>query len=129
MDFSLQNINSVISIKQLIEFQTLVLNAPVSDHIIEYTVKFVRSTRLNNNCNEITKKWLNWGAGPRASSMLVMAAKAYALINGRTTPEIEDVKEMIKPILRHRIIPNFNAEAEGFSADKILEYLIDNQSS
>jgi len=123
-----QNINSVISIKQLIEFQTLVLNAPVSDHIIEFTVKFVRSTRLNNNCNEITKKWLNWGAGPRASSMLVMAAKAYALINGRTTPEIEDVKEMIKPILRHRIIPNFNAEAEGISCDEILDYLIDTLS-
>ena len=97
---------------------------PVSDNVINFAVEFVRSTRVNEASNDSIKKWLIWGAGPRASSILIMAAKANALINNRTTPEIDDVKYVIKPILRHRIIPNFNAESEGISRDDILDYLL-----
>ncbi len=117
-------VKPIINLEDLITFQNLILNMPVSDHVIEYAVKFVRMTRLNDDASSITKKWLNWGAGPRASTILISAAKACALINGRTTPEINDIKLMIKPVLRHRIIPNFNAEAEGLSRDDILDEIL-----
>tara|TARA_B100000029_G_C17404133_1_gene898164 strand:- start:7 stop:984 length:978 start_codon:yes stop_codon:yes gene_type:complete len=118
------NIKPIINSEQLIKFQNLVINMPVSDNVINFAVEFVRSTRVNEVSNDSIKKWLNWGAGPRASSILIMAAKANALINNRATPEIDDVKYVIKPILRHRIIPNFNAESEGISRDDILDYLL-----
>ena len=118
------NINPIITLEELIKFQDLVINMPIADNVIEYAVKFVRMTRLNKESSSITKKWLNWGAGPRASTILISASKAYALINGRFTPEIDDIKCMIKPVLRHRIIPNFNAEAEGLSSDDILDEIL-----
>ena len=119
------NVQPVLTSAQLIKFQKLVLNMPVADHVIEFAVKFVRATRVNEESLESIKNWLDWGAGPRASSILIMAAKAQALINGRTTPEIEDVQKIVKPVLRHRIIPNFNAESEGISHDDILDYLLE----
>ena len=118
-------VQPVLTSAQLIKFQKLVLNMPVADHVIEFAVKFVRATRVNDEALESIKNWLDWGAGPRASSILIMAAKAQALINGRTTPEIEDVQKIVKPVLRHRIIPNFNAESEGISHDDILDYLLE----
>ena len=118
------DIKPTINSNQLIKFQNLVLNMPVSDNVINFAVQFVRATRINDEASDSIKKWLNWGAGPRASSVLIMAAKAHALINGKTTPEIDDVKSVVKPILRHRIIPNFNAESEGVSRDDILDYLL-----
>ena len=118
------SINPIISVEELIKFQKLVINMPVADNVINFAVKFVRATRINNDTDSSIKKWLSWGAGPRASSLLIMAAKAHALINNRTTPDIEDVKYNIKPILRHRIIPNFNAESEGMSHDNILDYIL-----
>ena len=118
------DIKPIINLDELINLQNLVINMPVSDNVIEFAVKFVRMTRLNKQACSITKKWLNWGAGPRASTMLINAAKANALINSRTTPDIEDIKCMIKPILRHRIIPNFNAEAEGLTRDNILDEIL-----
>ena len=117
-------VKPIINLEDLITFQNLILNMPVSDHVIEYAVKFVRMTRLKDDASSITNKWLNRGAGPRASTILISAAKASALINGRTTPEINDIKLMIKPVLRHRIIPNFNAEAEGLSRDDILDEIL-----
>lgn len=117
-------IKPIINSKELMTFQNLVINMPVSDHVINFAVNFVRATRLDNNSDDNIKKWLNWGAGPRASSILVIAAKANALMNNRTTPEIEDIKLVVKPVLRHRIIPNFNAEADGMSCDDILDYLL-----
>ena len=117
-------VNTIITIDQLIKFQKIVINMPISDNVINFAVNFVRSTRINEDSNKITKNWLNWGAGPRASSILIMAAKAFALINQKATPDISDIVYMIKPILRHRIIPNFNAEAEGMSCDHILDELI-----
>ena len=91
---------------------------------------FINSTRTNiNNTSKIAQKWLEWGAGPRASTYLILAAKAKALLDGRTTPEIYDINEMLNPILRHRIIPNFNAEAEGLNRDTILEQLLDDKAN
>ena len=119
------DIKPVISADQLKTFQNLVINLPVSDHVIDFSVNFVRATRLDKNTDSSIKKWLSWGAGPRASSILILAGKAHALMNNRTTPEVEDIKQIIKPVLRHRIITNFNAEADGMSRDNILDYLLD----
>ena len=118
------DIKPILNSEQLNTFQKLVVNMPISNNVIDFAVKFVRATRIDNNTHESIKKWLNWGAGPRSSSILIMAAKAFALMNKRTTPEIEDIKHVIKPVLRHRIIPNFNAEADGLSCDDILDYLL-----
>lgn len=118
-------IKPIIKIDDLINWQNLISNIPVADNVIDFAVSYVRLTRTNQ-INKPTNKWLNWGAGPRASTMLINAAKANALLKNRTTPNISDVKEMIKPILRHRIIPNFTAEAEGISRDDILQEILDN---
>ena len=118
------DIKSVINIDMLLKFQNIVTNMPVADNVVDFAVNLVRSTRIDKDTDESIKRWLNWGAGPRASAILILASKANALINGRTTPEIEDVKSVAKPVLRHRIIPNFNAEAEGLKSDDILDYLL-----
>ena len=102
----------------------MVRNIPVSDNVINYAVEFVRNTRNSSTAPKTTQKWLTWGAGPRATSFLILASKAYALLQGKTTPDIADIQYVIKPILRHRIIPNFNAEAEGMSRDNILDELV-----
>tara|TARA_B100000686_G_C16708713_1_gene927829 strand:- start:77 stop:1054 length:978 start_codon:yes stop_codon:yes gene_type:complete len=120
------DLKKIISKEELLKYQDLVLDVPVAENVIEYATKFVNSTRpINESCPEVTKKYINWGAGPRASMYLILAAKAKAAISGRATPEIDDVISLIKPVLRHRIIPNFNAEAEGIKSDDILEQLID----
>ena len=118
------DIKPIISVEQLVKFQELIINMPVADNVIDFAVKLVRSTRIDDNTDLSIKKWLSWGAGPRASSLLIMAAKAYALIHNRTSPNIEDVKYSVKPILRHRIIPNFNAESEGMTRDDILDHIL-----
>ena len=124
-DITKTEIQPIISIEKLKTFQDIVINMPVSDNVVDYIVNLVRSTRITEHADVSIKKWLNWGAGPRASSVLLLASKANALINGRTTPEIEDVKFIAKPVLRHRIIPNFNAEAEGLKCDDIIDYLLE----
>ena len=119
------SLKHIISKKDLKEFQELIINIPIADNVIKYAVDFVYKTRPNyKNCPEVTKKYLDWGAGPRASSYLILAAKAYATLNGCPTPEIEHVNSVINPILRHRIIPNFNSEAEGIKRDDILNELL-----
>ena len=115
-----ETIKPVISTDDLIEYQKLVENVPVADNVIEYAVDFVKKTRIKNKTN----KWLDWGAGPRASSHLILAAKAKALMSEKTTPDISDVKDILKPVLRHRIVPNFNAEAEGKTKDTIIDELL-----
>jgi MoxR-like ATPase len=122
-----KKVNRVLSAEDLFAFQELVRNVPVADNVIEYAVDFVNSTRTSNNGQTAaaTKDWLEWGAGPRASMYLILGAKAKALLDGRTTPEIADVQQMLNPVLRHRIIPNFNAEADGISRDDILEKLLE----
>ena len=121
-----QKVNHVLSSEDLFAYQNLVRNVPVADNVIEYAVDFVNSTRSTKNGQAgPAKDWLEWGAGPRASMYLILAAKAKALLEGRTTPDIADVQHMLNPVLRHRIIPNFNAEADGISRDNILERLLE----
>ena len=120
---SANSINSTISSQDLKEFQDLVEQVPVSDNVVKYVVDLVKKTRPSDNNQEI-KKWLDWGAGPRASTHLILAAKAKALLSGKSTPDIDDVNSMVKPVLRHRIVPNFNAEAEGITKDTIIDKLI-----
>ena len=124
-----QQVNHVLSSENLFAYQNLVRNVPVADNVIEYAVDFVNSTRsINNGQTGPAKDWLEWGAGPRASMYLILAAKAKALLDGRTTPDISDVQQMLNPVLRHRIIPNFNAEADGISRNNILEKLLESAS-
>ncbi len=117
------NIKKVINSKELSDYQNLVRNVPVSDNVIEYAVNFVHNTRPSESSHELTSKYIDWGAGPRASSFLILAAKAQALLSGKATPDIEDVKKVSTPVLRHRIILNFNAEAEGIKIDDVLKEL------
>lgn len=116
----------IISREELMQFQNLVRNVPVADNVIEYAVNTVGKTRPKSElAPQFVRDWLDWGAGPRASMFLVLGAKAQAVLDGRTTPDISDVKALIKPVLRHRIITNFNAEADGIKTDDVLEKLIE----
>jgi len=119
-----KSIEISINKTDLLKYQNLVKEVPVSDNVIEYAVNFVLETRPNHTSKKLIKDMLDWGAGPRASSYLILGAKAKAILDNRTTPDIDDVKAMIKPVLRHRIIPNFNAETEGVTKDSILDQLI-----
>ncbi len=115
-----------VSAEQILEFQQLVRRVPVADNVIEYAVKLVHKTRPNTELADVatTNKYLEWGAGPRASQNLILAAKCNALLNGKYSPDIEDVKAVALPILRHRIVRNFKAEAEGISVETIVKNLI-----
>jgi len=117
------SVSAAISKEDLIGYQQLLNDVPVSDNVIEYTVDLIKKTRPNNGNKEIDRL-LDWGAGPRASNHLIFAAKAKALLSGKASPDIEDVNSMIKPVLRHRIVPSFNAEAEGLTKDNIIDKLI-----
>ena len=121
------DIQKVFSKESIINFQNLTLRVPISDNVINYAVKLSASTRPNEaTSNEYIKKWVEWGAGPRASQYLVLGAKAKALLDGRPTPTIEDIQSLAPDILRHRILPSFNAEAEGIKIDDIINHLIEN---
>ncbi|MBU1677896.1 MAG: MoxR family ATPase [Bacteroidetes bacterium] len=118
-------LSKILSKEQLLKFQKLVWRIPVADNVIEYAVGIVKNTRpSNSNSNKQINDWVNWGAGPRASQYLIISAKTRAIFNGRFTPNIDDVKASLLPVLRHRIIPNFNAEAEGITSIEIVDSLI-----
>ncbi|MDH5367352.1 MAG: AAA family ATPase [Cyclobacteriaceae bacterium] len=120
-----KEINSVISGEEIQYFQHLVRKVPVADNVVEYAVSLVHRTRPDSpQAPQITKDYLEWGAGPRASQFLVLGAKCNALINGKYSPDIEDIHAIAKPTLRHRIVRSFKAEAEGYSEDKIIEELL-----
>lgn len=119
-------LSKVMNVEQILEFQALVRRVPVADPVVEFAVKLVGSTRPNNNGTpQFIKDWLEWGAGPRASQYLVLGAKTKAILEGRPTPSIEDIKALAKPVLRHRIIANFSAEADGIAPDEIIEKLVE----
>jgi len=119
-----KNVNKLLNAEQIIYFQQLVRNIPVTDNVLEYAVKLVSKTRPNGQfATPQVKRLLNWGAGPRASQFLILGAKCHAVINGKYSPDIEDVKAVAKPILRHRIVRSYHAEAEGLSTDDIIEQL------
>ncbi len=121
----LVKINKVISKEEIIEYQKLIRLVPVADNVIEYAVKLVQKTRPGTkDAAEIASNYLEWGAGPRGSQYLITGAKFNALINGKYSPDIEDVQAIAKPALRHRILRNFKAEAETVTVDYIIEQLM-----
>jgi MoxR-like ATPase len=118
-------VKKVISAEEITDFQHLVRRVPVTDHVIEYAVKLVHKTRPKGSLAiKDTDEYLEWGAGPRASQALILSAKCNALLSGKYSPDIEDVKAVALPVLRHRIIRNFKAEAEGISVDDIIGRLL-----
>ena len=115
-------LNKIVSADELVNFQKLVRRVPVAENVISFAVNFVNKTRPNNPEAPIfIKEWLRWGAGPRASQYLILAAKAKAVCDGRFTPNIDDVKSVLIPVLGHRIITNFNAEAEGINSVEVIK--------
>ncbi len=118
-------VNKVLSAEEIIFFQDLVRKLPVADNVIEYAVKLVNKTRLTGEySSELSKKYLQWGAGPRASQYLIIGAKCHAAIKGKYSPDIEDVKAIAEPILRHRIVLNYKAEAEGINVESVISQLL-----
>ena len=119
-----QTVSSIFSAQEIIDTQKLIRKIPVTDNVIEYAVGLVAKTRPNSDkATELIKKYIDWGAGPRASQNLILAAKANAAINGKYSPDIEDVQAVAVPILSHRIIKNYKAEAEGITVNQIIESL------
>src|SRR6201991_2322977 len=117
-------VNKILNAQQIIYFQQLVRNIPVTDHVMEYAVKLVSKTRPNTEFSSPQiNRLLSWGAGPRASQFLILGAKCHAVINGKYSPDIEDIQAIAKPILSHRIVRSYHAEAEGLSANDIIEQL------
>lgn len=118
-------LKKVLSSEEIIYFQELVRRIPVADNVLEYAVKLASKTRPNTeHAAEVANKYLSWGAGPRASQYLVIGAKCNAMIKGKYSPDIEDVKSVAAAILRHRIVRNYKAEAEGVSMDSIIAELL-----
>ena len=115
----------ILTADQIITYQDLIRRIPVADNVLEYAVSLVNKTRVKNEkATEITQKYITWGAGPRASQYLIIGAKCYAALRGKYSPDIEDIKAIAKPILRHRLVRNYRADAEGFSMDRIIEELL-----
>lgn len=122
-----QNIQlrQVLTGEEIIKYQELIRKIPVADNVLEYAVSLVGKTRINGeNAPQLTKDFITWGAGPRASQYLIIGAKCHAALRGKYSPDIEDVKAIAAPILRHRLVRNYRAEAEGYSMDKIIEELL-----
>ncbi|MFZ0389492.1 MAG: AAA family ATPase [Calditrichia bacterium] len=121
----LPELNKVMAAEEILELQEAIRKMPVADNVIEYAVRLVGRTRpANPEAPEYVKNWIDWGAGPRASQYLILGAKTYAALKGRYTPEITDVQQTAVQVLRHRIVTNFNAEAEGVNTLQIIERLI-----
>ena len=118
-------LSQILTGEEIQNYQDLIRRIPVADNVLEYAVKLVGKTRINSPfATDITKKYLSWGAGPRASQYLIVGAKCHAAIKGKYTPDIEDVKAVALPILRHRLVRNYRAEAEGYSMDRIIQELL-----
>jgi len=119
------DLEKVMGAEEIIRLQQLARRVPASDHVINYAVRLARSTRPNeNNSLSYIKNWVNWGAGPRASQYMILGAKTKAILDGRYTPSCEDVRLVAKPVLRHRIVTSFNAEADGVGTLDIIEKLL-----
>ncbi len=120
------DLKTVLNANEIIGFQDLIRRVPVADNVIAYAVRLARKTRpLSPEAPAFVKEWITWGAGPRASQYLILGAKTRAVLDGRPTPDIDDVRAMAKPVLRHRLVTNFNAEAEGVTTLQIIERLSD----
>ncbi|MEI7595964.1 MAG: AAA family ATPase [Bacteroidota bacterium] len=120
-----ENIDVVISAEEILYFQKLVRRIPVTDNVLEYAVALASKTRPNTErASNLANEYLSWGAGPRASQYLVIGAKCHAALSGKYAPDIEDVKSIAKQVLRHRIVLNYKAEADGLTADSLIDKLI-----
>lgn len=118
-------LNQIVSGDKIAEYQELIRRIPVADNVLEYAVKLVGKTRKNSDlAPQLTKDFISWGAGPRASQYLIVGAKCHAALHGKFSPDIDDVKAVALPILRHRIVRNYRAEAEGYSTDKLIQELL-----
>lgn len=116
----------VLSAEEILFFQDLIRKVPVSDHVMEYAVNLASRTRPNTSkAHQLANDYISWGAGPRASQYLIIGAKAHAAIHGKYSPDIEDVNAIAYAILRHRIVRNYKAEAEGVSVESIIDKLVD----
>ncbi len=121
-------LKKIVDAEQFLALQRLIRKMPVSDDVIDKTIRLVGATRPNNAASpEIVKKYVAWGAGPRASQYMILGAKARAALDGRYSPDFEDVQYVAHPVLRHRIITNFAAEAEGIKSDFLIDKLLMNQ--
>jgi MoxR-like ATPase len=121
----ISDVKAVLDGKQIQAYQELINKVPVADNVVEYAVNLVHKTRpTSDRSADVSKQFLEWGAGPRASQFLIKGAKCNALLNGKYSPDIEDVKAVAEPVLRHRIVRNFKAEAEGMSVSKIIAALL-----
>src|SRR5262245_57039445 len=116
---------TVLSVEQILGLQKLVRRIPVADHVVRYAVRLARSSRPSPESAPFVRDWVSWGAGPRAAQYIVLGAKARAALMGRPTPGGEDVRAVAASVLRHRIIPNFNAEADGISSLDIIARLLE----
>lgn len=114
----------VLSAEDIIRFQKTIRRMPVADNVVEYAVRLVAATRPSTDQQTIASKYLSWGAGPRASQYLIMGAKTHAAFHGKYSPDIEDVQAVALEVLRHRIVNNYYAEAEGISTDQVIQQLI-----
>lgn len=119
------DLRTILDADEILQLQNLVRRVPVADEVINAAVNLVRNTRPNyEQAQSFIKDWIRWGAGPRASQYLILAAKTRAILEGRPTPEIADVHSVAKPVLRHRLVTNFNAEAEGIGTMEIVDRLL-----
>ena len=118
-------VRATLSAEEILRYQELVRKVPVADNVIEYAVNLTQKTRPSTPAShKITNEFIEWGAGPRAAQNLILAAKCNALIEGKYSPDIEDVKAIALPVLRHRLMRNFKAEAEGVSVDNLINKLL-----
>jgi MoxR-like ATPase len=119
-----QTVNALFTAQEIIDFQNVIRRIPVADNVIEYAVSLVSKTRPKaDSAADIVKEFVDWGAGPRASQNLILAAKTHAATHGKFSPDIENIQAVATGILRHRIIKNYKAEAEGITDEKIIESL------
>ncbi len=119
----LPDVSKILTGEEISYFQHLVRRVPVADNVVEYAVKLSQATRPGPQGSTMANEYLEWGAGPRASQYLVLGAKCNAIVNGKYSPDIEDVRAVARPVLRHRIVRNFKAEAEGMTVDKLIDQL------
>ena len=115
----------VLGVEQIIELQRLVRRIPVSENVVRYAVRLARASRPGPDAESFVRDWVSWGAGPRAGQFLVLGAKARSALHGRPSPGVEDVRAVAPAVLKHRIIPNFNAEADGISSLDIVAKLLE----
>ena len=119
------SLNKIMDASDIIKYQNLIRSVPINDNVLHYAVSLVNKTRPSTENKDVTvNEYIEWGAGPRASQYIVLASKCHALLNGKYTPDIEDVKSVAVPVLRHRIVKNYKAESKGMSVDDIIHKIL-----